>query len=119
MATPVLTRPLELGADIVMHSATKYLNGHSDIIAGALVTRDDDEYWQRLKMLRAQLGAILGPFEAWLLMRGMRTLFPRVKTACANAQALAEHFAGQSACRASALSRPAELSPATPSRRSR
>jgi len=92
VATPVLTRPIELGIDLVMHSATKYLNGHSDIIAGALVTRVDDEHWQRLKMLRAQMGAILGSFESWLLLRGMRTLYPRVKTACANAQALAERL---------------------------
>jgi cystathionine gamma-synthase len=92
VATPVLTRPLELGIDLVMHSATKYLNGHSDIIAGALVTRADDEHWQRLKMLRAQMGAILGSFESWLLLRGMRTLYPRVKTACANAQAVAERL---------------------------
>jgi cystathionine gamma-synthase len=88
----VLTRPIELGADLVMHSATKYLNGHSDIIAGALVTRADDEFWQRLKMLRAQMGATLGSFESWLLLRGMRTLYPRVKTACANAMALAERL---------------------------
>jgi cystathionine gamma-synthase len=92
VSTPVLTRPLELGADLVMHSATKYLNGHSDIIAGALVTRVDDEHWQRLKMLRAQMGATLGSFEAWLLLRGMRTLYPRVKTACANAMAIAERL---------------------------
>jgi len=92
-ATPVLTRPLDLGADIVMHSATKYLNGHSDIIAGALTTREDSPLWQRVKPLRAQLGGVLGPFEAWLLTRGMRTLFPRVRTACASAQAIAEHFA--------------------------
>jgi cystathionine gamma-synthase len=92
VSTPVLTRPLELGADLVMHSATKYLNGHSDIIAGALVTREDDEFWQRLKMLRAQMGATLGSFESWLLLRGMRTLYPRVKTACANAMAVAERL---------------------------
>ncbi len=92
-ATPVLTRPLELGADIVMHSATKYLNGHSDLIAGTLTTREDGALWQRVKPLRAQLGGVLGPFEAWLLTRGMRTLFPRVRTACASAQAIAEHFA--------------------------
>ncbi|HVU20341.1 MAG TPA: PLP-dependent aspartate aminotransferase family protein [Rhizomicrobium sp.] len=90
VATPVLTRPLGLGIDLVMHSATKYLNGHSDIIAGALVTRTDDEHWQRLRMLRAQMGAILGSFESWLLLRGMRTLYPRVKTSCANAMAMAE-----------------------------
>jgi cystathionine gamma-synthase len=92
-ATPVLTRPLELGADIVMHSATKYLNGHSDVIAGTLTTREDSALWLRIKPLRAQLGGVLGSFEAWLLTRGMRTLFPRVRTACASAQAIAEHFA--------------------------
>jgi cystathionine gamma-synthase len=92
VATPVLTRPIEFGVDLVMHSATKYLNGHSDIIAGALVTREDDERWQRLTMLRAQMGATLGSFESWLLLRGMRTLYPRVKTACANAMAIAERL---------------------------
>jgi cystathionine gamma-synthase len=93
VATPVFTRPLTLGADIVMHSATKYLNGHSDVVAGALVTREDDAQWQRLKMLRAQLGATLGSFEAFLLLRGMRTLFPRVRLASANALELAHRFA--------------------------
>jgi cystathionine gamma-synthase len=93
-ATPVLTRPLDLGADLVMHSATKYLNGHSDVIAGTLTTREDSAQWQRVKALRAQLGGVLGPFEAWLLTRGMRTLFPRVRTACASAQKIAEHFTG-------------------------
>jgi cystathionine gamma-synthase len=93
VATPVLTRPIELGADIVMHSATKYLNGHSDIIAGALAGARDDAYWTRLKTIRAQLGTILGQTEAWLLMRGMRTLFPRVDWACRSAGTLAERFA--------------------------
>jgi cystathionine gamma-synthase len=93
VATPVLTRPIEHGADIVMHSATKYLNGHSDIIAGALVGAREDEHWARLRAIRAQLGTILGQTEAWLLMRGMRTLFPRVQWACRSAQALAEKFA--------------------------
>jgi cystathionine gamma-synthase len=97
VATPVFTQPIALGADITMHSATKYLNGHSDIIAGALITRVDDEYWQRVKSIRVQLGAILGSFEAWLLLRGMRTLYPRVKTAAASAQRIAEHFAGHPA----------------------
>ncbi len=92
-ATPVLTRPLALGADIVMHSATKYLNGHSDVIAGTLTTREDSVLWQRIRVVRAQIGGVLGPFEAWLLTRGMRTLFPRVRTACTSAQAIAEHFA--------------------------
>src|SRR5499425_100287 len=93
VATPVLTRPIEQGADIVMHSATKYLNGHSDIIAGALVGARDDAYWAKLKTIRAQLGTILGQTEAWLLMRGMRTLFPRVQWACRSAETLAEKFA--------------------------
>ena len=93
VATPVLTRPIEFGADIVMHSATKYLNGHSDIIAGALVGAREDEHWAKLRAIRAQLGTILGQTEAWLLMRGMRTLYPRVQWACRSAQSLAEKFA--------------------------
>jgi len=93
VATPVLTRPFELGADIVMHSATKYLNGHSDVIAGTLSAREDSPLWARLKSIRAQMGGVLGPFEAWLLMRGMRTLFPRVRAACDSAQGIAERLA--------------------------
>ena len=93
VATPVLTRPIEHGADIVMHSATKYLNGHSDIIAGALVGARDDAHWAKLRAIRAQLGTILGQTEAWLLMRGMRTLYPRVAWSCRSAQSLAEKFA--------------------------
>lgn len=94
VATPLLTRPLELGADLVMHAATKYLNGHTDLIAGALVTREDSELWQRIRKVRAQIGATLGSFEAWLLLRGMRTLHLRVRAACASAQRIAEHFNG-------------------------
>ena len=90
VATPVFTRPLDLGADVVMHSATKYLNGHSDIVAGALVTKVKDDYWQKVCDVRKQIGSILGSFESWLLLRGMRTLYPRVRTAAANAQHLAE-----------------------------
>jgi cystathionine gamma-synthase len=94
-ATPVLTRPLALGADVVMHSATKYLNGHSDVIAGALATARADERWQAIRSVRTRIGAILGPFEAWLLLRGLRTLELRVKaqseTAMRLATALARH----------------------------
>jgi cystathionine gamma-synthase len=93
IATPVLTQPISLGADLVMHSATKYLNGHSDVVAGALVTAKDDEFWQRIKAGRKTGGAIAGTFEAWLLVRGMRTLFVRVPAACRGAQKIAEHFA--------------------------
>ncbi len=92
VASPVLSQPLTLGADIVMHAATKYLGGHSDLIAGALITRVNDAEWQRIRMVRAQLGGTLGSFEAWLLLRGMRTLFLRVRQATASAQKLAEHF---------------------------
>ena len=91
-ATPMLTRPIEHGADIVMHSATKYLNGHSDVVAGALVTAEAEDFWARVKAIRDTGGAILGPFEAWLLLRGMRTLHLRVERACTSAQAIAEHF---------------------------
>jgi cystathionine gamma-synthase len=91
-ATPMLTRPIELGADIVMHSATKYLNGHSDVIAGVLAGARDDALWQRIRYLRSAAGAILGPFEASLLLRGMRTLHLRVAAHCANAQTIADRF---------------------------
>lgn len=94
VVSPALTRPLELGADIVMHSATKYLNGHSDVIAGALVTREEDDLWARIRDNRINVGAILGAFEAWLLLRGLRTLPLRVQRASANALAIAEHFHG-------------------------
>ena len=94
VATPVLTRPLNLGADIVMHAATKYLNGHSDLIAGVLVARENNALWQRIRTVRAQVGGTLGSFEAWLLMRGMRTLFLRVRAASASAQRVAEYFHG-------------------------
>jgi len=93
VATPVLTQPLALGADLVMHAATKYLNGHSDLLAGVLVTRSDDDFWKRVKTVRAQLGGTLGSFESWLLLRGMRTLYLRVRCASASAQRIAEHFA--------------------------
>jgi cystathionine gamma-synthase len=89
VATPVFTRPLALGADLVMHSASKYLNGHSDVIAGALATGKRDAWWERIKALRTQHGLILGPFEAWLLMRGMRTLEARVRAATDSAALLA------------------------------
>ena len=89
VATPVFTKPLALGADLVMHSASKYLNGHSDVIAGALAPARDDAWWARIKTLRIQHGLLLGPFEAWLLLRGLRTLEPRVKTATESAVLLA------------------------------
>jgi cystathionine gamma-synthase len=97
LPTPVLTQPLALGADIVMHSATKYLNGHGDVVAGALVTARADDLWSRIRGLRHDQGAVLGPFEAWLLLRGMRTLPLRVAAASRAALAIAEHFNGHAA----------------------
>ena len=91
--TPVLMNPLALGADIVMHSGTKYLNGHSDVVAGALVFARKDAHFERAARVRSTLGAILGPFEAALLLRGLRTLHVRVRHQCASALAIARHFA--------------------------
>ncbi len=94
VATPVLTRPIEWGVDLVVHSATKYLNGHSDVLAGAVVTACMDPFWERLRSWRRNAGAVIGPFEAWLLQRGMRTLYLRVGHASATALAFARHFHG-------------------------
>lgn len=132
VAATIFTQPLTLGADLVMHAATKYLNGHSDLVAGALIAgptlcaaghlltvdrtptsgqpanRSDvsvrpadlfarlaaepDGYWKRIRTIRSQVGGVLGSFEAWLLMRGLRTLHPRVRWAAASAQSLAERL---------------------------
>jgi cystathionine gamma-synthase len=93
-ATPLLQQPLDLGADIVVHSVTKYLAGHSDLLMGALVTRDD-ELLGVLKGRRDLTGAIPGAFEAWLALRGMRTLAVRVERAQANAAELARRLEGR------------------------
>ena len=93
VATPVHTRPIEHGADLVVHSATKALNGHSDVLAGAVVAACDDPFTQRIRAWRRGAGAVPGGMDAWLLLRGMRTLFPRVRQASATALRLAEHFA--------------------------
>jgi cystathionine gamma-synthase len=91
-ASPIHTRPLTLGADIVMHAATKVLNGHSDVIAGALAGRKDDDFWRKIVSIRKMGGAVLGPFEAYLLMRGMRTLHVRTAAQAKSALALAERL---------------------------
>ncbi len=125
VAATVFTQPLTLGADLVMHAATKYLNGHSDLVAGALIagpslcaaghlmtepllnqtdtsirptdlfarlSGDPNSYWNRIRAVRSQVGGVLGSFEAWLLMRGLRTLHPRVRWSSASAQSLAERL---------------------------
>ncbi len=91
-ATPVFTRPLALGADVVMHSATKYLNGHSDVLAGALGFARDDALCLRARQIRQGHGLILHPFEAFLLTRGLRTLDLRVRACAANAMELANRL---------------------------
>lgn len=94
-ATPVLQKPLSHGADIVMHSATKGINGHSDVLAGVLATNAPDAaIWSDIKADRHDAGAVIGPFEAWLLVRGMRTLPLRMREMSRNAQAIATYLSG-------------------------
>jgi cystathionine gamma-synthase len=92
VSTPVFTRPIEHGADIVMHSATKYLNGHSDVSAGALAAARPSALWERITRFGAEQGVGLGAFDAWLLSRGLRTLDIRVRAQAANAARLAERL---------------------------
>jgi len=87
-ATPYLQRPLRLGADAVVYSATKYLGGHSDLVMGA-VTLDDDELAERLRLLQNSAGAVPGPFDSWLVLRGLKTLAVRMRQHCANAERIA------------------------------
>lgn len=89
---PCMTRALDHGADISFHSATKYLNGHSDVSAGVLSVRDPGSFWAEIELTRKLQGTVLHSFDAWLLIRGMRTLFLRVEKSCANAMTLAKHF---------------------------
>jgi len=88
-ASPYCQRPLDLGSDIVMHSATKYLAGHSDVVGGVLVVKDK-ELGERLQFLQNSVGAIQGPFDSFLALRGLKTLALRLERHCANAMALAE-----------------------------
>ncbi len=90
-ASPALQQPLTLGADIVVHSATKYLGGHSDLIAGLVVTRDE-ELGTKIKFIQNASGAILSPFDSWLVIRGIETLHLRVKQHCENALAVAAYL---------------------------
>ncbi|MEO8935768.1 MAG: aminotransferase class V-fold PLP-dependent enzyme [Burkholderiaceae bacterium] len=97
VSTPIITRPIAFGADLVVHSATKYLNGHSDVIAGAIAVAADSPHWQGIQKVRGQLGAIVGPFEAWLLLRGMRTLDVRLREQSKSAAKLAGMLVGHAA----------------------
>ncbi|HWG78696.1 MAG TPA: cystathionine gamma-synthase [Stellaceae bacterium] len=93
-ASPYVQRPLELGFDLVMHSATKYLNGHSDMVGGVVVAGENTELADRLAFLHNAVGAVAGPFDSFLALRGLKTLALRLERHCANAQAIAEHLAG-------------------------
>ena len=93
-ATPMLQQPIALGADMVLHSVTKFLNGHSDMVGGALVTRDD-EMGEKIAFLQNSAGGIQGPFDAFLVMRGVKTLALRMQAHCANAEAIAHWLEGQ------------------------
>jgi cystathionine gamma-synthase len=100
-ATPLLMRPLTLGADLVIHSATKALNGHSDVLAGLVSCRDaDSAAWSFIRTERHDAGAILSSFDAYLLLRGLRTLALRMERMCANAQTIAETLAAHPAVEA-------------------
>jgi len=89
----VAQRPLALGADLVMHSTTKYLGGHGDVTGGALVTREEDEFFQRIRTVQTAGGAAAAPFDCWLVVRGIKTLPYRVRAHTANAMAVAEFLA--------------------------
>lgn len=88
-ASPALQRPLELGADLVVHSTTKYLSGHSDTLGGAVVSRSDDGIVEHIRMIQGTQGAVPSPFECWLVLRGIRTLHLRMRAHCENALAVA------------------------------
>ena len=96
-ATPLLQRPLALGADVVMHSTTKYFGGHSDVLGGALVFARDDDFTRKVAHRLHVTGAVLAPFSAWLILRGCRSLGARMAMHCANARALAQFLAGHPA----------------------
>jgi cystathionine gamma-lyase len=95
-ASPVLQRPIELGADLVIHSSTKFLGGHSDVLGGAVLT-SDDELAEQLRFHQNAVGAVPSPFDCWLLLRGLKTLQLRVIRQCENALAIARWLEGQDA----------------------
>jgi cystathionine gamma-synthase len=92
-ASPALQRPLSLGADVVVHSTTKYLGGHSDVLGGALII-NDDELFEKAQFLQFAAGPVSAPLDAWLTTRGIKTLAVRMERHCSNAQAIAEHLVG-------------------------
>lgn len=99
-ATPIVTKPIQYGADIVVHSATKALNGHSDVLAGVLCCASKTDMWGHIAQIRQVAGNIIGAFEAWMLMRSLRTLPIRVERMCENARLFAHHFEAHDAVEA-------------------
>ncbi|MGA9343031.1 MAG: aminotransferase class I/II-fold pyridoxal phosphate-dependent enzyme [Rhodanobacteraceae bacterium] len=95
-ATPALQQPLTLGADIVLHSATKYMGGHSDVMGGALVFAENGEFAAACRLVRSTIGLNASPFAAWMVLRGLRSLAVRIDKHCANARVVAEFLAGHS-----------------------
>lgn len=100
VAPPVTTRALGHGADIVFHSVTKYMNGHSDVLGGVLVAREQGPLWEELRLIRRLTGSVMAPFDAWLLMRGLRTLAVRFDRCSSTALQIARHFEGHRAVEA-------------------
>lgn len=94
-ATPALQQPMSLGADLVMHSTTKYLSGHGDVLGGALVTRAADELWGGVMKVLKNAGAMQAPFDSWLVLRGIRSLSARIRMHCENAQLVAEFLSAR------------------------
>ena len=114
-ASPVLQRPLELGATVVLHSTTKYINGHSDVVGGALVMRDG-ELAQRVAYLQNAIGAVPSPFDCYLVLRGVKTLPLRMQRHAETAAELARRLEERRGCRARALSRARRVIRSTRSR---
>ena len=96
-ATPVLQRPFDLGADLIVHSTTKYLGGHSDVIGGAVVAKAQDGFFERIRQVQVSGGAVPSPFECWLVLRGIRTLPYRMRGHCENAEKVAAFLSGHPA----------------------
>lgn len=100
LSTPMLSRPFELGADLVVHATTKYLGGHSDVLGGAVIARQNTGTFERIRHLQHALGAVPSPFDCWLVMRGIRTLPYRIRAHCANAMRVADFLDGHDAVEA-------------------
>lgn len=99
-ATPALQRPLPLGADVVMYATTKFLGGHSDVLGGALVAREADDFWARVARIQVAVGAVPSPFDCWLVLRGLATLPHRLRAHCENARKVASFLEGHPAVEA-------------------